>query len=129
MNIMVGSQDQKHARESLYNKRIRELTHGFVYIYVRCLISRFMSRENITLSYKSLKDALLKLVRKSNSFFLLCVALTSVMVLVFKRINNFFCVQANKIIKSSNIVRDQISLTMAVTTSFCLFFNFPVISS
>ena len=63
----------------------------------------------------------LKLLKKSSSFLLLRVTLTSYVVLAMKKSNKFQCVQATKIIKPKH-VKDQIS--RMVTTNFCGFLKF-----
>ena len=64
----------------------------------------------------------LKLPKKSSSFLLLRVTLTSYVVLAMKKSNKFQCVQATKIIKPKHVVKDQIS--RMVTTNFCGFLKF-----
>ena len=63
----------------------------------------------------------LKLLRKSSIFSFLCVTQTYILT-AFKKSNKFCCVQATKIIKSKDVVKDEILQT--VTTHFSSFFKF-----
>ena len=53
-----------------------------------------------------------------NTYERLLLTIKSYMILAFKKSNKFYCVQVANVMKSKDIVKDQISLTVVVTTQF-----------